>query len=175
MNNGLVTAIVLTNEEQDDEEPDNIHKDHDNYYNLPPDIALIGYASSDPKTLDEALHGLNAKEWQEALDYKISQLKKHGTWVVQDLPPGQTVIPCSGVVRVKRGPNGKVQSYRVRIVAGGHRQVKGINYTETFSAAAKMPTIHVVLVNAAHQDWEIEHIDVKSVYLNAPLKEEIYM
>jgi hypothetical protein len=38
-----------------------------------------------------------------------------------------------------------------------------------------MPTVHVVLANAAHQDWEIDHVDVKSTYLNAPLKEVIYM
>ena len=53
--------------------------------------------------------------------------------------------------------------------------MEGVNYTETFSAAAKMPTIHVVLANAAHQDWEIKHVDVKSAYLNAPLKEVIFM
>ena len=62
-------------------------------------------------------------------------------WVVKDLPAGQTTIPCSKVVRVKRGLDGKVQSYRVQIVAGRHRQVEGVNYTETFSAAAKMPTV----------------------------------
>ena len=38
-----------------------------------------------------------------------------------------------------------------------------------------MPTVQVVLANAAHQNWEIEHIDVKSAYLNALLKEEIHM
>ena len=68
-----------------------------------------------------------------------------------------------------------VQSYRVRIVAGGHGQVEGINYTETFLAAAKMPMVHVMLTNMAHQNWEIEHIDVKSVYLDVPLNEVIYM
>jgi hypothetical protein len=68
-----------------------------------------------------------------------------------------------------------VQSYRVRIVAGRHRQIEGINYTETFSAAAKMPTVRAVLANAAHQAWEIEHVDVKSAYLNAKLEETIYM
>ena len=146
MNDGLVAAIVFDNKEQDNKEPENTHKDPDDHYNLPPDIALIGYASRDPKMLDEALHGLNAKEWQEALDHKISQLERHGTWVVQDLPLGQTAIPCSEVVRVKRGPNGKVQSYRVRIVARGHRQVEGVNYTKTLLAAAKMPTICVVLL-----------------------------
>ena len=45
----------------------------------------------------------------------------------------------------------------------------------TFSAAAKMPMAQVVLANAAHQYWEIEQVDVKSAYLNAPLKETIYM
>ena len=38
-----------------------------------------------------------------------------------------------------------------------------------------MPTVRVVLANAAEQDWEIEHVDVKSTYLNAPLEEVIYM
>ena len=38
-----------------------------------------------------------------------------------------------------------------------------------------MPTVHAVLANAAHQDWQIEHIDIKSAYLNALLKKEIYM
>jgi len=50
-----------------------------------------------------------------------------------------------------------------------------MSYTETFSAAAKMPAVRVVLANTAEQDWEIEHVDVKSAYLNAPLKEMIYM
>ena len=35
--------------------------------------------------------------------------------------------------------------------------------------------IHVVLANAAEQDWEIHQIDVKSAYLQALLKETIYM
>jgi hypothetical protein len=175
MNEGLVAAIVFDDEVLDDEPLEDVEDDFDCPYDLPPDIALVGCSNGDPKTFDEALRGPNVKEWQEALAYEISQLEKLGTWEVTDLPAGHTAIPCSEVVRVKRGPDGQVQSYRVRIVAGGHRQVEGVNYTETFSAAAKMPTVRVVLANAAHQDWEMEHIDVKSAYLNAPLKEEIYM
>jgi Reverse transcriptase (RNA-dependent DNA polymerase)/gag-polypeptide of LTR copia-type/GAG-pre-integrase domain len=182
INDGLTAAVSFSEEQTDVDEPVDLEEvvdDDDggyfNYYDLPPDFAMVGYSQSDPKTLDEALRGPNAKEWQKALDYEINQLEKLGTWVVETLPHGETVIPCSEVVKVKRGPSGEVQSYRVRIVAGGHRQVEGVNYTETFSAAAKMPTVRVVLANAAQQDWEIEHIDVKSAYLNAPLKEVIYM
>ena len=46
---------------------------------------------------------------------------------------------------------------------------------ENFSAAEKMPTVHIVLANAAKQDWEINHVDVKSAYLNATLNETVYM
>jgi hypothetical protein len=149
---GLVAAITsLDDEAKVDDDPS------DYPYDLPPDVALIGHFGSDPTTLDEAMQGPNVQGWQKALEYEINQLEKLKTWVVEDLPKGQTAIPCTGVTRVKRGPDGEVQSYRVRIVAGGHRQVEGVNYTETFSAAAKMPTVRVVLANAAHQDWEIEH------------------
>ena len=44
-----------------------------------------------------------------------------------------------------------------------------------FSSTEKMPTVQVVLANAATQDWEIEHFDIKSAYLNVTLKETIYM
>ena len=101
--------------------------------------------------------------------------EKLGTWIVEDLPKGHKAIPCSEVLKIKHGPDGKIQSYRVQIVAGGHRQVQGVNYTETFSSATKMPTVCAVLANVVELDWEVKHIDVKSAYLNAPLKETVYM
>jgi hypothetical protein len=174
MNGGLVAGVSVT-EQLDDEDPLIELPDDQLFTDLPPDFALIGGLNPEPTSIDEALRGPDAQKWQEALDYEINQLEKMGTWVVEDLPAGQTAIPCSVVLKIKRGPDGEIQSYRVRIVAGGHRQVEGINYTETFSAAAKMPTVRVVLANAAEQDWEIEHVDVKSAYLNAPLEETIYM
>ena len=68
-----------------------------------------------------------------------------------------------------------MQTYRVHIIAGGHKQVEGVNYTETFAAATKLPLVRVILANVARLDWEIHHVDVKSAYLNAPLKERVYM
>ena len=38
-----------------------------------------------------------------------------------------------------------------------------------------MASVRVILANAAECDWEIHHVDIKSAYLNAPLKEMVYM
>jgi len=54
-----------------------------------------------------------------------------------------------------------IESYWVWIVASGQKQVEGVNYTETFLAAAKMPSVQVVLTNTVEQDWEIHHVDIK--------------
>jgi hypothetical protein len=51
----------------------------------------------------------------------------------------------------------------------------GVNYMETFSSAAKMPSLRVILAMAAQLDWEIHQVDMKSAYLNAKLNEEVYM
>ena len=109
---------------------------------LPPDFVLIGALGMEPKSLDDALSGPHAKEWQTALDYKISQLQTLGTWVIEDLPKGHTAIPCSAVLKEKRGPDGEITSYRVCIVAGGHRKVEGVNYSETFSSACRTGKCH---------------------------------
>jgi hypothetical protein len=38
-----------------------------------------------------------------------------------------------------------------------------------------MTTIRTILTIAAHRDWEIHQVDIKSAYLNAALKDTIYM
>jgi hypothetical protein len=38
-----------------------------------------------------------------------------------------------------------------------------------------MLSVQVVLANTVEQDWEVHHVDMKSAYLNAPLKEMVFM
>jgi hypothetical protein len=91
---------------------------------------------SEPRTLDEALQGPNAKEWQAAYDYKISQLVKMGVFTVEDLLEGEPVLLYSLVFKEKLGPDGNINSWQVQLVAGGHKQSEGVNCDETFSFAA---------------------------------------
>jgi len=111
----------------------------------------------------------------DANEYEISQLEKNRTWDIVVLPAGKKAIPVMAVLKTKPGEDSGDNTYRVRYVAGGHKQIEGIDYSETFAAAAKMPSFRVVLGNAAQEDWEIHQVDVKSAYLNAPLEETVYM
>jgi len=62
-----------------------------------------------------------------------------------------------------------------RLVAKGFTQIPGLDYNETFSPVAHFESLRLLLVLAALEDWEVHQLDVKSVFLNGMLDEEIYM
>ena len=103
--------------------------------------ALSSSVGSEPKMLDEAFNGLKANEWRATYEYELNQLKLMGAWEVVDLPEGEKVIPYQIVFKEKLDSEGKIQTYRVWIVAGGHKQIAGKLYNEIFAVAAKVPSI----------------------------------
>jgi hypothetical protein len=60
-------------------------------------------------------------------------------------------------------------------VAKGYSQVKGLNFDEIFAPVARLESIHILLAYATDHDFKLYQIDVKSVFLNGPIKEEVYV
>jgi hypothetical protein len=139
-----------------------------------PLLVLTGSMGTEPASIDEALTSPDAEAWNTALEYEINQLQKLCTEIV-DKPKDKPIIPCSAILREKQDANDNVGTRCVQIIVDGHKQMYGVDYTEMFSSAAKMSLIQVIFAVAAHFDWELHHIDIKSAYLNASLKEEVYM
>jgi hypothetical protein len=60
-------------------------------------------------------------------------------------------------------------------VAKGYSQVKGLDFEETFAPVARLESICVLLVYITHHDFKLYQMDVKSTFLNVPIKEEVYV
>ena len=50
-----------------------------------------------------------------------------------------------------------------------------MDYDETFSPVAMLKSIRILLAIAAHFDYEIWQMDVKTAFLNGNIEEELYM
>ena len=65
--------------------------------------------------------------------------------------------------------------YKARLVARGFHQKEGVDYNEIILPVVRHTSIRVLLAIVAHQNLELEQLDVKIAFLHGELEDEIYM
>nr|GEX25452.1 hypothetical protein [Tanacetum cinerariifolium] len=75
----------------------------------------------------------------------------------------------------KKDESSLVIRNKARLVVVGYSQQEGIDYDETFALVSHIEAIHLFLAYAAHKDFTIFQMDVKTAFLNGILKEEVYV
>jgi hypothetical protein len=79
------------------------------------------------------------------------------------------------VFRNKQDDLGVVTRNKARLVGKGYSQVKGLGLEETFAPVARLESICILLAYATHHDFNLYRMDIKSAFLNGPIKEEVYV
>ncbi|MCO5570621.1 hypothetical protein L7F22_024347 [Adiantum nelumboides] len=126
----------------------------------------------EPTCFEDAIDNEN---WENAMDEEIVTLDVNQTWELVPLPKGKKAIGCIWVYKVKHNANVTIERYKARLVAKGYAQTYGIDYEETFAPVAKMATVGTVIAVAAAKGWFMHQMDVKNVFLQGELQEEVYM
>jgi hypothetical protein len=132
------------------------------------------------RTLKEALARADASQWQEAMNNELQKLTERDTWIAVDHPgPGVNIVTGKWVYRTKRNQHSEISSHCARYVAHGFTQQEGVDYygNNTFAAVVKLTLARYLLACAAHNNWIVHQVDIKSAYLYRQLRndEVIYM
>ncbi|KAJ1041133.1 hypothetical protein NDA10_002039 [Ustilago hordei] len=98
-----------------------------------------------------------------------------GTWEITNLPEGANTIDTCWVLKIKTDANLIPTKFKARLMARGFTQCEGIDYTEVFTPVVPIESIQGVITITAVQDWEIDSIDVKQVYLNSTIHHDVYL
>ncbi|GJV95135.1 retrovirus-related pol polyprotein from transposon TNT 1-94 [Tanacetum coccineum] len=88
---------------------------------------------------------------------------------------GKNIIALKWLWKNKFDAENIVVRNKTRLVAKGYRQKEGINFKELFAHVARLETIRMFIAYAAHKNITIFQMDVKTDFLNGPLKEEVYV
>ena len=105
----------------------------------------------------------------------MKSMKINDVWTLVDPPEGVKPIGSKWVFKRKRGADGKVETYKARLIVKDYYQYYGIDYDEIFSPVAMLKSIQIMVAIAAHLDYEIWQMDVKTAFLNGELTKEVYM
>ncbi|GJS10184.1 retrotransposon protein, putative, ty1-copia subclass [Tanacetum coccineum] len=114
-------------------------------------------------------------KWLNTMNVEMQFMKDNEVWDLVELPPNGKTVGSKWLFKKKTDMDGAVHSYKARLVVKGYTQTPGIDYEETFSHVADIRAIRILIAIAAYYDYEIWQMDVKTVFLNGYLSEEVYM
>ncbi|KAL6336164.1 hypothetical protein AAG906_011046 [Vitis piasezkii] len=119
----------------------------------------------DPTYYDEAISDVDTHLSQKAMEAELESMHFNQVWELVEAPEG--IKP--------RGVDGKVETFKARLVTKGYNLKHGFDYEETFSPVAMIKFIKILLSIATHLDYEIWLMDVKTAFTNGNLDESIFM
>jgi hypothetical protein len=109
-----------------------------------------------------------------AIQDELNNFKHNEVWYLIEKRK-QNIVGTKLMFRNKQNEHGVITRNKARLIAKGYSQVKGLNFDETFAPVVRLELIHMLLAYTTHHDFKLYQIDVKSAFLNGPIKEEVYV
>nr|GEY94462.1 retrovirus-related Pol polyprotein from transposon TNT 1-94 [Tanacetum cinerariifolium] len=85
----------------------------------------------------------------------------------------RNIIMVKWIWKNKTGAENTVIRNKSRLVAKGYRQEEAIDFEESFAPVARLEAVRIFV--AAHKNFPIYQMDVKTAFLNGPLKEKVFV
>ncbi|GJX49942.1 retrovirus-related pol polyprotein from transposon TNT 1-94 [Tanacetum coccineum] len=188
--------IIPNNVEEDNHDIKVTHMGNDPYFGIPiPKIpsdqsssavstrlqlheqALFCYYDAfltdvEPKTYKDAL---TQSCWIKAMQEELNEFERLEVWELIPQPDKIMVITLKWIYKVKLDELGGILKNKAQLVACGYRQEEGIDFEEFFAPVARLEAIRIFLAFVAHMNMVIYQMDVKTVFLNGNLREEVYV
>jgi hypothetical protein len=112
--------------------------------------------------------------WVDAM-VEYDSIVKNSAWEVVPRPVNKSVVGLRWIYKVNKDVDRSVEKYKARFVASGFSRIEGIDYDETFAPVARYSSIRSIFALSAQMGWRIHQMDVKIVFLNGIIKEEVYI
>ena len=131
---------------------------------------------TEPTTLKQAYRAPDFGEWLHSIVTEIETLQKMKTFDLSNkCPPGVKPVEVTLKFKVKYNADGTLNKRKSRLVARGFKQIYLKTYSETFAPASQLDSLRLLVSFAAQYGLKISSIDVVGAFLNATLKEDIWI
>nr|GEV14568.1 retrovirus-related Pol polyprotein from transposon TNT 1-94 [Tanacetum cinerariifolium] len=129
-------------------------------------------STAEPKNIKEVM---SDSAWIEAMQEELHQFDRLQVWELVDKSFGKTVIKLKWLCKNKKDEDQTVIRNKARLVAKGYALEEGIDFEESFAPVARLEAVRIFIAYAAHKSFLIYQMDVKIEFINAPLKNEVYV
>jgi len=131
-----------------------------------------------PSSYKEAIESPQYRRWIDSMCREIADLMKHETWEIinrNDVPKSHRVTKSKWVYKIKLNKDGSIERFKSRFVVCGYSQIKGVDYTHSFSATMRSTSFRMIMALAAGERLKLEHFDVTNAFTQSDIDKDIYV
>ena len=133
-------------------------------------FSLLAKANFEPSCFEDACTN---EVWVQPMQEEMNSIHTNDTLELGELPHDKKNISTKWMYKNKFNSDGRVERHKAILVAKVFIEKYGIDYEETFALVSREDTIRMLISLATQKMWSIHHMDMKSVFLNGCLEEEI--
>lgn len=93
-------------------------------------------------------------------------------WECTDLLPDHKSLGLKEC-EVEKNSEGNVIKHKEKLVVKGYVQRQGVDSKEIFAPVARLDHMRLIFAIVTQHGWQVHQLDVKSVFLNGDLQEEV--
>jgi hypothetical protein len=117
---------------------------------------------------------LRDPDWVVVMQGELNNFKRNKVWSLVERTK-QNIVCTKWVFHNKQDKHVVVIRNKARLIAKGYSQVEGLDFDEIFALVARLESIHILLAYATYHDFKFYQMNVKSAFLNGPIKKEVYV
>ncbi|MBW0469386.1 hypothetical protein O181_009101 [Austropuccinia psidii MF-1] len=96
-------------------------------------------------------------------------------WDVVELQDDCKLVGTTWVFKIKKNKLKEPIKQKARLCAQGFTQSVGVDFDKTYAPTGCLNSLHTLIAFACVNNLQFHQIDIKSAFLNAPLKETVYL
>jgi hypothetical protein len=135
------------------------------------DFQQITKSRSYKKTMND----FNRDEWLKIMKKKNNFLLINEIWTLINFFKNRRVLRDKWVYKIKREEHDEILRYKTRWMIRDFEQIEELNYTKIFVSMIKFMNYKTMYVIIVVNDWEIEQINVKIVFLYDKIHENVFV
>ncbi|GJS80728.1 retrovirus-related pol polyprotein from transposon TNT 1-94 [Tanacetum coccineum] len=129
-------------------------------------------STTESKNIKEAMLD---HSWIESMQDELNRFKRLDVRELVECPVGRNIIAVKWIWKNKTDAKNMVILNKSRLVDKGYGQEEGIDFEESFAPVARLEAVRIFVAYVAHENFPIYRMDVKTKFLNGPLKEEVFV
>ncbi|MBW0504601.1 hypothetical protein O181_044316 [Austropuccinia psidii MF-1] len=138
-------------------------------------IALLTAADNAPQTYQSALVAKDSSLWKEAINQELTNMNQLKVWDMVERHEDYKVVGTTWVFKIKRNDKNEPIEYKARLCSRGFTQAMGINLNKNYAPTGPLNSLKTLIALASVNKLQFYQIEIKTVFLNAQLKETVYL